>query len=66
MSQSNSFFTHNVDTKAANEYGIFDTSGEVFECCWDTHDKSYYRKSPENDPKGADYCIIQICRLEEY
>ena len=31
-----------VGTKAGNELGIFDMSGNVFEWCWDLHDPKYY------------------------
>ena len=44
--------THIVKTKAANELGIYDMSGNVYERCSDWYDGSYYSSSPQNDPTG--------------
>ncbi len=45
--------THPVGTKKPNELGIFDMSGNVWEWCNDWYDASYYKNSPEQNPKGA-------------
>ena len=34
--------TKDVGTKAGNELGIYDMSGNVFEWCWDLHDPKYH------------------------
>jgi len=44
--------THDVGTKAPNELGIYDMSGNVREWCWDWYDDSYYSSSPSSNPKG--------------
>jgi formylglycine-generating enzyme len=44
--------THAVGTKAPNELGLFDMSGNAWEWCSDWHDSKYYSVSPSVDPKG--------------
>jgi sulfatase modifying factor 1 len=46
------WFTRTIATKAANELGIFDMSGNVAEWCQDRYDASYYSISPTQDPMG--------------
>ena len=44
--------THPVKTKKANELGIYDMSGNVWEWCQDKYDK--YDSTPQNNPTGPD------------
>lgn len=51
---SNSMYkTHNVATKQANELGIYDMSGNVWEWCSDWYASDYYKNSDANNPRGA-------------
>ena len=44
--------THWVGTKAPNELGIYDMSGDMWEWCHDWYKTKYYKVSPQNNPQG--------------
>ena len=44
--------THQVGTKAPNELGIYDMTGNVCEWCNDWYNSSYYSSSPATNPTG--------------
>lgn len=50
FNKNSSAKTHPVGLKKPNELGIFDMSGNVFECCMDTYD--LYDSEPKTNPMG--------------
>lgn len=45
---------HEVATKAPNELGIYDMSGNVREWCNDRYNRNYYAKGEQTDPQGPE------------
>ncbi|HLP59563.1 MAG TPA: SUMF1/EgtB/PvdO family nonheme iron enzyme, partial [Candidatus Deferrimicrobium sp.] len=41
-----------VGKKKANELGIYDMSGNIWEWCWDIYEPGYYKESPAKNPQG--------------
>jgi serine/threonine protein kinase/formylglycine-generating enzyme required for sulfatase activity len=44
--------THPVGLKKANDWGLYDVYGNVWQWCADWYDKDYYKRSPGIDPAG--------------
>ena len=54
--------THPVGIKGANELGIHDMSGNVWEWCSDWYDENYYKSSAAQNPKGAQSGSLRVLR----
>jgi len=60
--ENSSKTTHAVGTKASNELGLFDMSGNASEWCLDWYDGNYYRSSPVENPDGPDRGMDRVVR----
>ena len=55
-----------VGTKAANDLGLYDMSGNVWNWCSDWYDANYYSVSPQNNPTGPTTGTFRTSRGGSY
>jgi formylglycine-generating enzyme required for sulfatase activity len=55
-------FTAPAGSFTANGYGVFDTTGNVAEWCWDWYGENYYATSPTNNPTGPATGTARVIR----
>ena len=61
-SNNSPYGTKPVAGKAANAFGIYDMSGNVYEWCNDWYGSSYYSTSPSTDPAGTSSGSYRVIR----
>jgi formylglycine-generating enzyme required for sulfatase activity len=54
--------TQIIGSYAPNAFGLYDMHGNLFEWCADRFDRDYYRRSPENDPRGPESGSYRVIR----
>jgi formylglycine-generating enzyme required for sulfatase activity len=51
-----------VGSYPANAFGLYDLRGNVWEWCADWFDRSYYSRSPRDDPQGPAAGFLKVVR----
>ncbi len=56
------FKPHLVGQKAANQFGLYDIHGNVWEWCWDYYSADYYSAGENDDPQGPAAGLRRVAR----
>jgi sulfatase modifying factor 1 len=56
------YFSSPVGSYPPNDFGLYDMTGNVWQWCSDAYEASYYYRSPESDPKGAEAGWVHVFR----
>jgi len=59
---NSAYYAHNSGTKKANDFGLYDTHGNVWEWCWDFFGENYYSTSPKINPSGPKNGKVHVLR----
>ena len=43
---------HRIGEKLANQFGLYDVHGNLWEWCWDKYSEDYYNVTPKDNPTG--------------
>jgi formylglycine-generating enzyme required for sulfatase activity len=54
--------THPVGQKLANNWGLYDMHGNVWEWCWDWYSADYYKHSQPVDARGPEQANLRVRR----
>jgi formylglycine-generating enzyme required for sulfatase activity len=60
--QDGFIYTAPVGRYNRNAWGLFDMHGNVWEWCSDGYAADYYKRSPEDDPQGAEGAAVRVIR----